>query len=110
MVGKRFDSRQQSWQVHWRCDGKHTLRVRVNALNGDHAASEQVAQQLQEHILCASDRSDPCAFKSRLVELIAAESVALAAGATAQPTAQPPAEFCGPCVSGVRRRDPVYVT
>ena len=73
MVGKRFDARQQSWQVQWRCHGPLSLRVRVTALNGDNAAAERVAQQLQEHILNASDRSDRTVFSARLDELIAAE-------------------------------------
>ena len=73
MVGKRFDARQQSWQVQWRCHGPLSLRVRVNALNGDNAAAERVAQQLQEHILNASDRSDRTVFSAWLDELIAAE-------------------------------------
>ena len=73
VVGKRFDARQQSWQVQWRCNGKHSIRVRVNALNGDTAAAERVARLLQEQIEAASDRSDSARFLLRLDELILAE-------------------------------------
>ena len=73
MVGKRFDAHQQSWQIQWRCQGKHSLRVRLSAFNGDTVAAERVAGILQERIEAASDRTDCARFSVVLDELVAAE-------------------------------------
>ena len=73
MVGKRFDAHQQSWQIQWRCQGKHSLRVRLSAFNGDTVAAERVAGILQERIEAASDRTDRASFSVVLDELVAAE-------------------------------------
>ena len=73
MVGKRFDAPQQSWQIQWRCQGKHSLRVLLSWFNGDTVAAERVAGILQERIEAACDRSDRARFSVVLDELVAAE-------------------------------------
>ena len=74
-VGMRYDERQQSWQVHWRCNGSgmHSMQVRVNAVGGDKAAAERVARSFQEYIKCTSDRSNSKLHLMVLNALIAAE-------------------------------------
>ena len=82
VVSVGFDPRQQSWQVQWRCHGKHSLRVRNNALNGDGYASERVARRLQQRIVEAVDPSDRDSFVAVLDELITEELANLGTAAS----------------------------
>ena len=105
MVGKTFDVKQQSWKVHWRCKGPFCLRVRVNALNGDHKSAEMVAQQLVEHIESASDRLDYFGFTTRLDELIAAELSRVNELADADTSAVVTSDSAAPVISDTAGED-----